>query len=295
MRPKFDRRTALPLRWPSSAPGRFDLERALSDGKIEFWYQPKIDLRKKRLVGVEAFARLCDRKGNVMQGAELVAGASERGLAALTERALVSALKTSAGLIEIGIEVRLAVNVNVAALTELPLSEIVQRYQPQRRPVNVVFDVAEAEVLANLDKLQQVSVGLGKAGLSVAVDDFGAALLSVVREKEALAKVERTFHALEQLRNISFAEMKIDRTLVKDVSGSVDRQHVCEYIIKMTHALGSSAVAVGIENTKDLATLKRLGCDIGQGYLFGRPMTEDELLVLLWERAARAKDKVHAA
>jgi len=54
------------MRWPAPAHDRFDLERALADGKIEFWYQPKIDLRKKRLVGVEAFARLCDRRGNVL-------------------------------------------------------------------------------------------------------------------------------------------------------------------------------------------------------------------------------------
>jgi len=209
---------------------------------------------------------------------------------------LTSALKTAAGLLEIGMDVRLAVNVNVAALTRLPLSSMVQKFQPRRgTTANVLFDVAEAEVLGNLDKLQEASASLSKAGLSIAVDDFGATLLSVVREQEALEKVEQTFHAIERLRNVSFAEMKIDRTLVKDCSGSIDRQHVCEYIIKMTHELGAAAVAVGIEHTRDLATLKRLGCDIGQGYLFGRPMTEDELLVLLWERAARAGDRGHAA
>ncbi|MCC6948812.1 MAG: EAL domain-containing protein [Bradyrhizobiaceae bacterium] len=278
--------------WPLPGPDGFDLERVLRQDRIEFWYQPKIDLRKKRLAGVEVFARFCDSDGNIIPGAELISGASDRVLVSLTERALLRTLKTSANLLEIGIDVRFAVNANVAALVRLPLAEMVQKYHlPKRKGASVIFDVTEKEVLGSHDKMRRVSLDLGRDGLCIAIDDFGAALLSIAQEEEAYGKIEQTFDAIRKLGNIRFAEMKLDRTLVRNCSDSPDRQKVCEYIIKMTHEFGANAVAVGIENANDLETLKRLGCDIGQGFLFGRPMTEDELLVLLWERAAGAKKK----
>jgi EAL domain-containing protein (putative c-di-GMP-specific phosphodiesterase class I) len=283
---------ASPADWPMPVPDGFDLEEALRSGQIEFWYQPKIDLQKKRLVGLEAFARLSDGEGKTIQGGELVARASPRGLVALTERALISALQTRGNLLEIGVEVRLAINVSVSGLTRLPLPEIVQKYRPrQAKSANVVFDVAEVEVLSNIDKMRKISMSLRDAGLSIAVDDFGAALISIAKQEEAYEKIARTFDAIRQLGNVRFSEMKIDRTLVRNCSDSADRQKVCGHIVKMAHDFGSSVVAVGVENSKDLEVLKDLGCDIGQGFLLGRPMTEDELLMMLWDRSVRAKEK----
>lgn len=292
MKPDPEQPNASATDWPLPVADGFDLEQALQNDQIEFWYQPKIDLQKKRLIGLEAFARLCDGDGNVAQAAELVARASTRGLVALTERALISALTTSGNLLEIGVEVRLAVNVSVAGLTRLPLAEIVQKYQPrQGRGANVVFDVAESEVLANIDKMRKISKGLREAGLSIAIDDFGATLVSIAQHQEAYDKIEQTFAAIGQLGNVRFSEMKIDRMLVRHCADSADRQKVCGHIIKMAHDFGSAAVAVGIENSRDLNILRDLGCDIGQGFLFGRPMTEDELLMMLWDRSVRAQEK----
>lgn len=297
MNPKTDREEASPMDWPMPAPEGFNLELAVRNGQVEFWFQPKIDLQKRRLVGLEAFARLCDGEGNVIQGAELIAGASTRALTVLTEKALVSALKTSANLLEIGIDVRIAVNVNVAALTQLPLQEIVDAHRRRQpgQPANIVFDVTEAEVIGNFDKMLAISRSLGMAGLSIAVDDFGASLLALARGEEAYEQIDRTFEAIRQLGDIRFSEMKIDRALVRNCSESEDRQKVCSYIVRTTQDFGSTAVAVGIETMQDMLTLKKLGCDIGQGFLFGRPMTEDELLVLLWERAVRIGAKRPAA
>ena len=293
MKLKSQRRAIVsPMDWPLPGPDGFDLEQALRHDQIEFWYQPKIDLRKKRLVGLEAFARFCDSDGNILSGAELISGASDRVLVGLTERALRSTLKTTANLLEIGIDVRIAVNANVAALMRLPIAEMVRRYQLSgRKSPSVIFDVTEKEVLGSYDKLRKVSQDFSRNGLCIAVDDFGASLFSTVRKEEAYEKITQTFDAIRRLGNIPFAEMKIDRTLARNCHESPDRQRVCEYIIKMTHEFGASAVAVGVENAKDLATLKRLGCDIGQGFLFGRPMTEDEFLMLLWDRGVRAKQK----
>jgi EAL domain-containing protein (putative c-di-GMP-specific phosphodiesterase class I) len=285
-----------PIDWPMPAPEGFDLEQALSDNRIEYWYQPKIDLAKHRLVGLELFARLVDTAGGVVSGAELVANASPRSLVALSERALAAALQTSGNLNELGISVRFAINVTVKTLTQLPVAEIVQKYKPRNiQKIDIVFDLAERNVLDDIARMSRISRELRRAGLSIAIDDFGAALISIAQREEAYAKVEETFAAIQQLGNVRFSEMKIDRTLVRRVKESEDRQKVCGHIVTLAHKYGSLAVAVGVENVADLQTLKDLGCDVGQGYLFGRPMTEDELLMTLWDRSVQAKEKQIAA
>ena len=291
-----DPRDASPTDWPLPAPEGFDLEQALRNNQIEYWYQPKIDLVKKRLAGLEAFARLCNADGNVVNGAVLIANASPRALVALSERALIAALQTNANLQEIGVDVRLAINVTVASLTRLPIAEIVQKYRSRKtKDVNIVFDVAEKNVLEEVEKMKKISKELREAGFSIAIDDFGAALISIAQREEAYDRIGQTFAAISQLGNVRFSEMKIDRTLVRRVSESEDRQKVCGHIVAMAHDCGAAAVAVGVETQADLQTLMGLGCDIGQGYLFGRPMTEDELLMTLWDRSVRAKEKQAAS
>ena len=86
---------------------------------------------------------------------------------------------------------------------------------------------------------------------------------------------------------VRFSEMKLDRSIVTDCSVDPRKQAMCACIIGVAHTLGSSAVAVGIEKTSDLETLKKLGCDIGQGFLFGKPMPEEEFIGLVWEGGLR--------
>jgi EAL domain-containing protein (putative c-di-GMP-specific phosphodiesterase class I) len=68
-----------------------------------------------------------------------------------------------------------------------------------------------------------------------------------------------------------------------------------KHIIELAHNFGSVAVGVGIEQQAELKALQELDCDIGQGYLFGRPMSEERFLILLWDRGVRAREKVRAA
>ena len=86
--------------------------------------------------------------------------------------------------------------------------------------------------------------------------------------------------------------MKLDRSLVRDCGTDPCRRDICKHIIDLAHNFGSAAVGVGIERPTELKTLQELRCDIGQGYLFGKPMSEEELLVMLWERGIRTQPKV---
>jgi EAL domain-containing protein (putative c-di-GMP-specific phosphodiesterase class I) len=281
-------------RAPATAGPLPGLHDALRENRVEFWYQPKIDLQQKRLIGVESFARFRGPDGQILPAADMMQGAATRDVVALTERALIGALQTGVNLCEIGVDVRIAINVNVAALNRLPIVEIVQKHRPRGgKCMGLVFDVSEEQVLDSVGEMKKISGQLRRCGFSIAVDDFGASIKSTLIDREAWSeRIDRTFDAISQLKDVQFSEMKLDRSLVKNCDGDQLRRDICKHIIDLAHNFGSAAVGVGIERPGEMKTLQTLRCDVGQGYLFGKPMSEDELLVMLWERGIRTQPKV---
>jgi EAL domain-containing protein (putative c-di-GMP-specific phosphodiesterase class I) len=270
------------------------LDEALRSDRIEFWYQPKIDLRLKRLVGAEAFARLRTQENKILPASALMVGAADESVVALTERALVSALKTSANLSEIGIDVPLAINVSVDALVKLPIVDIVLKYRPDGdKCLSLLFDVTETQVLHQIAEMDKISEKLRACGFSVAVDDFGKSILSTLQDKQlSESMIDQMFDALVRLKGVLFSEMKLDRSLVQGCDNDAHRKAICKHIIDLTHNFGSKAVAVGVEKASEMRTLQELNCDIGQGFLFGAPMQEDDFISLIWERGVRSKQRV---
>ncbi len=266
------------------------LDEALRNGWVEFWYQPKIGLERKELVGVETFARIRHPDLGILPAAAFMANVSAESATALSKQALMSALITSQNLREMGIiNVGLAVNLEIEALVKLPIATIVRKYRTDTgKHASLIFDVPEYEVIANIAKIHAISNDFRCYGISLAIDDFGRSLMSLIQDRTAWEKrLDRFFEILKRLKSIQFAEMKLDRAIVTDCATDPTKQAICASMIGLAHNLGSLAVAVGIEKTSDLETLKKLGCDIGQGFLFGQPMSEETFIELLWEHAIR--------
>lgn len=277
------------LCWDGNPPSAkaFDLGEVLRSNAIEFWYQPKIHLAQRRLVGVEIFARY-RAPDRVVPAAELIENASSINIVQLTQMALVSALKTSQNLAEIGIDIRLAVNVNLAALRMLPIAELVREYRPRGgRCLGLIFDITERQVLLNFEEVVDISARLRENGFSIAVDDFGASLL----EAEGGEDLWTSAMTIGKLRSVGFSELKLDRALVRGCARNAKRQEICKHAIGLAHGFGAQVVGAGIERLDEMRTLQGMKCDIGQGYLFGRPMSEEDFLVLLWNRAMRRELK----
>lgn len=96
------------------------------------------------------------------------------------------------------------------------------------------------------------------------------------------------------MSQMTFSEIKIDRSLVEGCAGSSTNANVCKTIVQMAHNFGCRAVAVGISTASDLQFLTQLGCDMGQGYLLGKPMTAQQLdaLVARFLGAAGARQEM---
>jgi EAL domain-containing protein (putative c-di-GMP-specific phosphodiesterase class I) len=260
----------LKLGHPASVAARIGLGEALRNNWVEFWFQPKIHLRKKRLAGAEAFARARHPQFGILSPAAFMPGANEAELRALAELALIGALKAAANVSKIGVNLRFAVNISLNALVKLPISNIVREHRPRVDGwAGLVIDVTEEQVVTDLALAAKVAKELAQDQITLAIDDFGRGYSSLVRLKE-----------------LPFSELKLDRTFVSECGTDKLNAPLCKTVIDLAHNFGSVAVAVGIEKASDALALTSMGCDLGQGFLLGQPMPEERLISLLRQRAA---------
>jgi EAL domain-containing protein (putative c-di-GMP-specific phosphodiesterase class I) len=253
------------------SPPDLSLKKAIASNWISFLYQPQIDLKKRVVVGAETFVRVTHPQHGVLPPARFLGGASEEGLAGLAAQAIGSAVKTSATFFRAGAPLKFAVNINVDTLAKLPVAILVERHRPaDDQWPGLVFDVTETQVLTKTALLKSRVSGLQQAGVSLAIDNFGRGNSSFGIFKE-----------------LPFAEIKIDRSCVHGCADDDGKAKICKSMIELAHNFGSKASAVGIETSADVQKLAQFGCDNGQGYLFAKPMTEQELMAMVMS----ARDK----
>jgi EAL domain-containing protein (putative c-di-GMP-specific phosphodiesterase class I) len=249
--------------------GRIDLEEALTKGWMEFWYQPKIDLRKKQLVGAEAFARARHPSHGVLSPSAFMPGAEEPSLIALAELGLERALTAALGFSKLGVNLRMAVNIPVNALVKIDVAGIVQPFRARfEKWPGLIIDVTEEQIVTDLALANDITKRLQYLNVQLAIDDFGRGYSSLVR-----------------LKALPFAELKLDRAFVTDCGSDKVNAPLCKTVIDLAHNFGSVAVAIGIEKASDALALVSMGCDYGQGFLLGQPMPEDRFASLLRQRA----------
>ena len=248
---------------------RIDLDDALNNNWVEFWYQPKVDLRRKQLVGVEAFARVRHPEYGVLPPGAFMPGADPDSLLALSELALTNALTAGTNFAKLGINLRVAVNMPVDALVKLPIADIAQKFHaPGESWAGIIIDVTEEQIVTDIALAHSVTKQLSKLNIKLAIDDFG-----------------RGYSSLARLKELPFAEMKLDRTFVADCGTDKVNAPLCKTVIDLAHNFGSIAVAIGIEKAADVVALISMGCDVGQGFLLGQPMPEARFVSLLKQRS----------
>jgi EAL domain-containing protein (putative c-di-GMP-specific phosphodiesterase class I) len=262
------------LRLPETGTSSVSLDEVMRSGWLEFWYQPKIALAKKQIVGIEAFARVRHPQRGVLSPGSFLKGAETRVLNTLNERALVSALRTAHKIAKMKVvSPRPAVNVSLEALEAIPIRDIIQHHRAGvKNWPGLLFDVTEEQVARDIPFIRNMIAGLTDVGVNLAIDDFGSGRLS-----------------LPQLRELPFAELKLNRRFVADCGTNPTKAMICKNVIDMVHSVGNVVVAIGVERADDLYALQRMGCDIGQGFLFGAPMPNDLFLSTLQERVAKAE------
>src|SRR5229473_5666256 len=253
---------------PEPADRKLTLADVLERDWFELFYQPKIDLKTMRLAGAEALLRARHPTRGVVSPGVFLPGASEADILALTERAIITVLRDWEACAANGMSVKLSVNVPVSALTKLPIATILREQRP-RAPnwPGLIMEVTEDEIIHDLELANDVADALRALNCTLALDDFGAGYSSLAR-----------------LRQLPFSELKIDRSYVTNCNSDRISAGLCETIVELGKRFGLKTVAEGIETTHESHKLQGIGCNVGQGYLFAKPMPKRELIGIMRRR-----------
>ena len=242
---------------------RAELRRALDHGDLCLFYQPKIEIATGCLVGVEALVRWNHPTRGHINPMDFIPIAERTGLILpLGDWVLAEACRQNRSWSDRGLDLSVAVNVSPAQLLQPHIVETVERVlsqtdlPPHALEIEItegIFMRGEIAVLERLNGLRGIGVGL-------ALDDFGTG-----------------YSSLSYLKRLPVTGLKIDQSFVRDMFLHDDDTRITSNIIRMAHDLGLSVVAEGIENHRQLDFFRDAECDIGQGYLFARPMDADAL------------------
>src|SRR5579863_585874 len=255
------------------APPRIAITEALRNRWFEIWYQPKIDLKRKCLAGAEALARIHHPELGVLLPGSFQPEVDEQSVAELAQQALVATLCDWSMFEEAGFNLHLAINVPVGVLLKLPVEALVREFRPQsERWPGLLVEVTEDQIVRDLALAQKIASQLQVSGIKIAIDDFGAG-----------------YSSFSSLRQLPFAELKLDRSFVQGCATDATNAAICQTAIDLAHRFGSAAVADGVESQADLQALMVMGCDFGQGALVSPPMPKERFLELLRQRMSRPR------
>jgi EAL domain-containing protein (putative c-di-GMP-specific phosphodiesterase class I) len=243
-------------------PRGITLAEALARDLLTFLYQPKFDLKAENLVvGAEVMARVNHPKLGLLTPDSFLKGADQDDLLNLANQALVNAAKSSLHFQELGLAMQISINVSVENLVSLPIVDVVSRHRPDSNDWGgVLLEVTSRQLVNKSDALKNFAAKLSEAGVPIAIDNFGVGAIH-----------------FDVLNRIKCAEVKIDRSLIEGCANDGNKKRICKSLIQVAHNFGARAVAVGVSNGADLETLVQLDCDLAQGFLFGKPMSIEQI------------------
>jgi diguanylate cyclase (GGDEF)-like protein/PAS domain S-box-containing protein len=247
-----------------------DLERAFSADELDLHYQPLIDLATGRIIAFEALLRWKHPVRGFIPPVEFIPLAEETGLINdIGHWALERACRqTRAWQVNVPGNANLAINVNLSArqVLQAHFREDVARVVAETglRPAQLVLEITEGTLLEDVEGVSKRLAELRAMGIRIAIDDFGTG-----------------FSSLGYLQRFPVDELKIAREFVDEVVRDPRRARLVQAIVALAHSLELTTVAEGIEEPEQRQRLHELGCVIGQGYLFSRPVAAADVPALL--------------
>ena len=247
---------------------RAQIAQGLQRGEFLVYLQPEIDLLTGEVITMEALVRWQHPSRGLVGPADFIPAAEDSGLIVeLGEFVLCEALRMVRRLRDLGwTELRVAVNVSSRQIASPDFANmVVNRLRAQQLPGQaLVVEITESMVLGNLEYAIQVLKTLKEHGIDAAIDDFGTG-----------------YSSLSHLHRLPVLYLKIDKSFIADIDVDQDSQTIVRTILAMAKSLGIRTVVEGIERPAHLAILNKLGCDIGQGYLYSKPIPYEKFLVFM--------------
>lgn len=241
-----------------------ELQQAIARQELSLAFQPKVELRSVRCIGAEALLRWHSPVAGEISPSRFIPLAEDSGLIGpIGDWALCEAVAAAAQHARPGYSGRLAINVSACQLANrhfvAQLSAALQRNAVDGASIEI--EVTESAVLTNAAVAARRLKELKELGITIALDDFGTG-----------------YATLASLKQLPIDVLKIGPEFISDIAVEKSSARLVHGVIKMGHLMGLSVVAEGIETEAQSDLLKEYGCDIGQGYLFSKPLAQRDFL-----------------
>jgi diguanylate cyclase (GGDEF)-like protein len=255
-----------------------ELAHAIEAGQVVPYFQPLVDLPSGRLTGFEVLARWLHPERGEVPPARFVPVAEDGGLIdALTDCVVRGALAAARGW-----DPALTIAVNIAP-QQLRDEALVDRLVGLVRetgfaPTRLEIEITESALIGDLELARRIVQAIKQHGIRVALDDFGTG-----------------YSSLSHLSELPFDKIKIDRSFVRTMHERRESASIVNAIVGLGRSLAVPTCAEGIESLADERFLAGLGCELGQGYLYARPMPQHEAAAFAARRLARDGAEAPAA
>lgn len=253
-----------------------DLRRAIERGQLRVYYQPEVDLRSGRMVGVEALVRWQHPERGLISPAEFVALAEDTGLIVpigrwVLEEACRQGQRWLAYRQHGEPPLLISVNLSARQFAQPDLVEQVQQaLQGSGLPAaHLRLEITESAVMANAESAVRTLQALKELDVSLAIDDFGTG-----------------YSSLSYLHRFPVDTLKIDRSFVGALGKDKHATVIVSAVVALAHTLGLDVTAEGIETAEQLARLRAVGCDRAQGFYFSPPVPARAIEGVLRDSAA---------
>ncbi len=245
-----------------------DIRSAISDDQFHLHFQPKVSISDDRIIGAEALIRWRHPKHGQLSPMEFIPAAERCGLIVplgdWVIRKACEQLKAWAGRGMAPLPI--AVNLSPIQLKDDAFLASVKEHWAQTGldPSLLEFEITESVVMHDVEHSMEVMRHLSNLGFGLSIDDFGTG-----------------YSSLSYLRRFPIDKIKIDKSFVTEMGEDNDATAIVGTIVGLGRSLNLGVVAEGVETMPQLAHLKLMGCDEGQGYLFSRPLPIQEFEALL--------------
>jgi len=259
-------------------PGRMslenDLRQAIERNELLLNYQPQIDLASHDICGVEALVRWQHPERGLITPTEFIPIAEESGLIVpLGEWVLREAFRQMREWKLLGLPpLRMAINISALQFRSGNLLGFLadQLAIYEIDPRQIELELTESVLMHNVDDVLRTLQEIKKLGISLAIDDFGTG-----------------FSSLSYLRRFPIDRLKIDQSFIRGIETTPANESIARAIVSLANSLSLGVVAEGIEESVEMAVLERMHCTEGQGYLFAKPLSADDIVT--WATSHREK------
>jgi EAL domain-containing protein (putative c-di-GMP-specific phosphodiesterase class I) len=256
------------------------LRHALEREEFRLCYQPQVDIDSGRIIGFEALLRWQPPDKPLVSPDEFIPIAEETGLiVSIGEWVLETACRqiriwADEGL---GHHLRVAVNLSARQFRQHNLVEVIRQILQRTgcNPRHLELEITETVVMEKPEIAADVLRQLSAMGVRLAIDDFGTG-----------------YSSLAYLKRFPIHTLKIDRSFIGDITVDNDDAEIVKAVIALAHAMNRQIVAEGVETDGQLAFLRQYGCDLAQGYYFGRPLFIDKATELLYQQKINERSNV---